>query len=101
MNIENPATLFKHFRLPIDYGNTKEQEPPFLVYTGSGSNNLAADNYVYHNTYNYTIEYYFRYKDESLEKEIEDLFRENEIAWYKSNDIYIREDEIYVIYYNI
>ena len=101
MRVDNPAKIFKRFRLPIDYGRTREQEPPFLVYTGGGSNNLITDNGVYYSTYDYTVEYYFRVKDERLEQEIEEFFNENGIIWRKSSDVFIREDEIYVIYYDI
>lgn len=101
MNTKNPASIFKHFRLPIDYGMTKEQEPPFLVYVGSGANTLKSDNIVYHNTYDYTIEYYFRAKDEMLERELEAFLTEHGIVWTKSKDIYIREDDMFVIYYDI
>lgn len=101
MNTKNPAEVFKKFRLPIDYGNTREQEPPFLVYTGQGAKTLKGDNQVYFNTYDYRVEYYFRAKDERLERELEDFFTKNGIVWYKSNDVFIRDDDMFVIYYDI
>lgn len=97
----NPAEIFKDFELPISYATTTEKEPPFLVYTGRGSDNLGADNMVYYKDYNYSIEYYFRVKDEEMEDRIEKEFDDREIPWYKSYDNAIEGEDMFVIYYTI
>ena len=99
--MNTPAKIFKHFELPIDYYVTREEEAPYLVYTGKGSRNLEADNKVYYKDYRYTIEYYFREKDERMEEKIESRLDEWELVWTKSNDVMIDGEDIFVIYYNI
>lgn len=79
----------------------KTVELPFLIYLGRGSSNLLADNKVYESKYNYTIEYYFNLKDERVEKDIEQLFNDNNIPWEKSEDIFISEENMYLIRYEI
>lgn len=99
--MKNPMEIFKDFELRIDYRVTECLEPPFLVYTSKGSNNLNAENKVYYSQYNYVIEYYFNKKDEELEKRIEERLNENEIVWSKSGDIFFEEEGVSLIYYYI
>lgn len=96
-----PSIIFKNFILPIDYYVSKESEPPFLVYKGDGSYNFSADDKVFNKVYEYTIEYYFRVKDEEIEEKIESCLDEHDIIWSKSRDNFIEDDEIFVIYYDI
>lgn len=98
---KNPMEIFKDFELDIDHGTIKKSEPPFLVYRGKGSSNFNAEDKVYYSVYDYTIEYYFIYKDEDMEKAIEERFDSENIMWDKSSDIFIEEENMFVIYYNI
>lgn len=99
--MNTPSKIFKHFELPIDYYVTRQEEAPYLVYTGSGSRNLNADNKVYYKDYNYTIEYYFRVKDEEMEEKIEKRLDDWGLVWTKSSDSMIGDEDIFVIYYRI
>lgn len=99
--MNTPAKIFKHFELPIDYYVTRQEEAPYLVYTGRGSRNFEADNMVYHKDYRYTIEYYFRVKDERMEEKIEQRLDEWGLVRTKSDDSIIEGEDIFVIYYNI
>lgn len=96
-----PSEIFKDFELPISYYTSNEKEPPFLVYTGRGSDNMSADNKVYYKDYNYNIEYYFREKDEEMEEKIESRLDDREIPRYKSYDNPVEGEDMYVIYYTI
>lgn len=99
--MNTPSKIFKHFELPIDYYITRQEEAPYLVYTGNGSSNLNADNKVYYKDYDYTIEYYFRIKDEEMEEKIEKRLDDWGLVWNKSSDSFIEGEDMFVIYYRI
>lgn len=81
--------------------HTEKVSPPFLIYRGSGANNLKSDDEVYYTDYGYTIEYYFKEKDEEKEEAIEKVLNQNKIIWEKSEDIYIDSEKLFLIYYTI
>ncbi|WP_425539444.1 hypothetical protein [Microaceticoccus formicicus] len=94
--------LLQTLGLPVAYmKHVTAQKLPYLVYLGSGSSNFVADNRVYNSENNYTVEYYFDRKSTTTEKKIEKLFNDNEIVWQKSEDIYIRDEEMYLIRYYV
>ena len=47
------------------------------------------------------IEYYFTQKNEANETAIEDALLENGFLYEKSEDVYIEDENVFVIYYNI
>lgn len=81
--------------------HTEKVSPPFLIYRGNGSNNFKSDDEVYYTNYGYTIEYYFKEKDEEKEEAIEKVLNQNKIIWEKSEDIYIDSEKLFLIYYTI
>ena len=88
--------------IPVVYHTFHEpQNPPFITLIGAGQNNVEADNTYYTSENTYTVEYYFAEKNEELERQIEEAFLENGRMYEKSEDIYIQEEEISVIYYTI
>lgn len=103
-------TLFEILQqtgLPCAYSHfTKDDEdkpssPPYIVYLGSGQNNFEADNTFYYRQNQYQIEYYFTKKDEEKEAQIEQLLLDNGFLYEKSEDVYIEDDGVFVIYYNV
>lgn len=96
--------LFNDLELiaPIRYGKFNQAvTPPYLIYLGAGSNNLLADGKVYASEYAYRIEYYFTSKDFTIEEKIETTFNEHKFIWDKSEDIYIQDENMFIIYYEI
>ena len=88
--------------IPCAYGLFKDrQTPPFIVYLGSGQSQFHADDTVYHKTNTYTCEYYFSMKDEARESAIEDAFVFNGYMYTKSEDVYIEDEKVFVIYYDV
>lgn len=88
--------------LPCAYAHfKKKQSPPYLVYIGNGQNNLDADNTHYWRNNRYQVEYYFTTKNESNEAAIEDALLNNGFLYDKSEDVYIEEEGVFVIYYYI
>lgn len=94
--------LLQTLGIPVAYmKHATTQKLPYLVYFGSGASNFVADNKVYNSENNYTIEYYFDRKSTTTEQKIEKLFNDNEIVWEKSEDIYIKDEEMYLIRYYV
>ena len=88
--------------LPCAYSHfKKKQSPPYLVYIGNGQDNLDADNTHYWRNNRYQVEYYFATKNESNEAAIEDALLNNGFLYDKSEDVYIEEEGVFVIYYYI
>ncbi len=88
--------------LPCAYSHFKTaQNPPYIVYIGNGQDVLNADNTHYWRRNTYQVEYYFTTKNESNEAAIEDALLENGFIYEKSEDIYIEDQDVFVIYYYI
>ena len=88
--------------LPCAYSHFKtKQEPPYIVYIGSGQDTFEADNTHYYRENTYQIEYYYTTKNEQNEEAIENALLDNGFLYEKSEDIYIEEEEVFVIYYYI
>lgn len=80
-------------------GHEHEVKPPFAVYYGSGQNKLSADNTHYWSEDTYNIEYYFTDKSSTEEEGIEAAILAEGFQFQKSEDIYLEEEDVFVIYY--
>ena len=88
--------------LPCAYSHfKKKQEPPYIVYIGSGQDIFDADNTHYYRNNTYQVEYYFTTKNESNEAAIENALLGNGYLYEKSEDVYIEEEGVFVIYFYI
>lgn len=91
--------------IPVAYSHFTEKsspdEPPYLVYLGNGQETFKADNTYYYTENNYQIEYYFTEKDETEEAKIEKLLLDNGFHYEKSEDVFIEDEGVFVIYYQI
>lgn len=88
--------------LPCAYSHfKKKQSPPYIVYIGNGQNTFQADDTHYWKQNTYQVEYYFTTKNEQNEEAIETALLDNGFLYEKSEDIYIEEEEVFVIYYYI
>ena len=86
--------------LPCAYSHFKTpQEPPYIVYIGRGQDIMEADNTIYWRENAYQIEYYFDTKNEENETAIEDALIAAGYIYEKSEDVYIEEQGVFVIYY--
>lgn len=95
--------LLQATSLPCAYSHFREKDapksPPYIVYIGRGQNNFTADDTFYNSENQYQIEYYFTKKDEEKEAEIEELLLDNGFLYEKSEDVYIEDEGVFVIYY--
>lgn len=88
--------------LPCAYSHFKtKQEPPFLVYLGNGQDTFAADNTWYYRQNTYQIEYYFNKKSSANEDAIEDALLDAGYQYDKSEDVYLEDQDMFLIYYYI
>ena len=88
--------------LPCAYSHFKtNQSPPYIVYIGSGQDVFEADNTHYWKQNTYQVEYYFTTKNEQNEEAIEKALLDNGFLYEKSEDVYIEDEGVFVIYYQI
>ena len=88
--------------LPCAYSHFRTaQDPPYIVYIGNGQDVFEADNTHYYKENNYQVEYYFTTKNESNEASIENALLEAGYLYEKSEDIYIEDQGVFVIYYYV
>lgn len=88
--------------LPCAYSHfKKKQEPPYIVYIGGGQDTFDADNTHFYRNNRYQIEYYFTTKNDANETAIEDKLLENGYNYTKSEDVFIEDEGVFVIYYNV
>lgn len=86
--------------LPCAYSHFKtKQDPPYIVYIGNGQNVLNGDNTHYWRENTYQVEYYFTTKNEANEAAIEDALLSGGFVYEKSEDIFIEEQGVFLIYY--
>ena len=85
--------VYSHFKTP--------QEPPYIVYIGNGQDVLNADNTHYWRRNTYQVEYYFTTKNEQNEASIEDALLAAGYLYEKSEDVFIEDQRVFVIYYYI
>lgn len=84
---------YSHFRKPVT--------PPFLVYLGNGQTTFGADNTWHYTNNQYQIEYYFTEKNEANEKAIEEALLRDGFNYEKSEDAFIENEGLFVIYYYV
>ena len=88
--------------LPCAYSHfKKKQSPPYIVYIGNGQDTFQADDTHYWKRNTYQVEYYFTTKNEQNEEAIETALLDNGFLYEKSEDVYIEEEDVFVIYYYI
>lgn len=91
--------------IPVAYSHFMDNDvpkaPPYLVYIGDGQDTFKADNSYYWKNNRYQLEYYFTKKNEAKENAIEKCLLDNGFRYEKSEDVYIENEGVFVIYYNI
>lgn len=92
------ATLGK----PVAYGyHDRPQTLPYFCLIGAGQDQFEADNTYYMKEDHWQVEYYFIKKDPTFEGQIETLLLNNGYKYQKSEDVYIEDEGVFVIYYTI
>ena len=90
----------KKSKMPCAYSHFKKpQTAPYVVYIGNGQNQSNADNTIYWRENTYQVEYYFNKKDEAKESQFEQTLLDDGWLFDKSEDVYLDEEGIFLIYY--
>lgn len=93
---------FERIGLPCVYSHFKKPvTPPYLAYIGNGQETFGADNTWYHRENRYQLEYYFTVKDEAKEEQIEAILLSKGFNYTKSEDVFIEDEGVFYIYYEI
>ncbi len=88
--------------LPCAYSHFKtDQDPPYIVYIGNGQETFAADNTWYARQNVYQIEYYYKKKSASNEDAIETALLDAGYQYDKSEDLYLEDQDVFLIYYYV
>lgn len=96
------AGITQDYHIPAVYSHFENGSSlPYIAYIGGGQTQLQADSTTYWRANTYQVELYFKAKDETLEKNIEDAFIAGGWKFSKSDDAYIDDEGIYLIYYDL
>lgn len=91
--------------LPCVYSHFKDKDkptaPPYIAYIGNGQDTMKADDTIYWSNNRYQVEYYFTKKNEANEASIEQALLDAGFIYEKSEDVYIEDEGVFVIYYYI
>ena len=101
MEYDDIVSMLEEAGLPAAYDHFAEGEspdPPFLVFLFPASDNFKADGRVYAKIQELNIELYTDKKDPPLEKRMEDILDEHEIAYEKS-ETWIESEKMYEVLY--
>jgi len=86
---------------PVVYSHFKKpQSPPYITYLVAFSSNFHADNEVYAKIDNAQVELYTTIKDKTVEKTLEDIFKDNEIIW-DVTETWIETEQLFQRIYEI
>ncbi len=96
------AGITQDYHIPAVYSHfVNGSSLPYIAYIGGGQTQMQADSTTYWRANTYQVELYFAKKDEALETAIEDAFIEGGWKFSKSDDAYIDDEGIYLIYYDL
>lgn len=98
MELEEIYEKLKTLGIPVAYYKfEKPQNLPFAVYFEAGGEVEGADNYNLFRRKNIAVELYTAKKDVSLERRLENLFRDTELE--KSADTYLKDEKMFMTAY--
>lgn len=87
---------------PVAYGyHSEDQTLPYFCLMGYGQDAFEADNTYYTTRDRTQIEYYFKKKNRGFERQIETLLLEHGYKYSKSEDVYVEEQDVFLIYYHV
>lgn len=99
MELDEIYRKLKSIGIPVSYLKfAKPQKLPFMVYYEAGGNVGGADNYNLYRRKSIKIEIYSTQKDISLERKVEELFRDTELE--KAVDTYLPDEEMFMTAYS-
>ena len=103
MTHEEVMQMLEELKIPYAYDHFAEREspePPFICFLFPGSDNFSADNIVYAEFSNLSIELYTDEKDPELEDQVETVLNNHELFWNKS-EVWIESEKLYEVLYQM
>lgn len=103
MTYDEITAMVEEIGLPCAYDHYAEGEsppPPFVLFLLPGTNNFMADNEVYEQVTEISIELYTDLKMPPLERRVERILNTHEIPWDKS-EVWIEEEKMYEVRYEL
>ena len=103
MTHEEVMQMLSELDIPFAYDHFAEGEshdPPFICFLFPGSENFAADDVVYMEFSNLSIELYTDEKDPELEVCVEAVLNSHELFWNKS-EVWIETEKLYEVLYQM
>lgn len=97
MEYEEIKQMLEELGIPVAYWRFDEDEPPpapYVVFSMPESSNFIADGKVYKKFNKLYVELYVGEKSPRLEKEIEDLFDQYELA-YTRQEFYLQDEKMF------
>lgn len=99
MSLENIYKMLQEVGIPVAYhAFEKKQEPPYICYMDTASDNFMADGKVYLKVKLITIELYTRYRDQELEERLEEVM--SDLPWQKVCS-FVNEEKVYETIYEL
>lgn len=99
MTTQDVASMVASVGIPTAYyqfPNDTGQEPPFICFYYPGDNDFKADNINYAKINRLIIELYTDSKDFALEAAVEQVLKDNELAFIRS-ETYIDSERMYEV----
>lgn len=101
MDEKSLKTLLESTGMKVAYHSfTAPPPPPYLLYLFDNSDNLGADNKVYHKDNSWNIELYTKKKDPAAEAKVEAVLDAAEIYWEKT-ETYLQSEGLFEVLYEI
>ena len=95
------ASILEEAGIPVARGSFKQpQEPPYIAYVFSHSNNFSADSKVYVKRGNYQVELYTDKKNMALEETLEGIFDRHGLV-YEKTETYLESEKLVEVIYDI
>lgn len=102
MNLDWLIEKLKETNFPVAYSHFQKEDPPTLPYIAvriGATDNFFADNSVFNDVEDYSLEYCFIKKNPQQEKILTDKLDEIGVAWQKTSEEYIDDEQIYSSFY--
>ena len=103
MTHEDVMQMLAETEIPFAYDHFAEGESPdqpVICFLFPGSENFAADDVVYMEFSNLSIELYTDEKDPELEDRVEAVLNTHELFWNKS-EVWIESEKLYEVLYQM
>ena len=101
MTYEEINEMMLEIGLPFAYHHFAEGEspnPPFLLFLSPGEHTFGADHLMYHSFKQLDIELYTDEKSPETEERVEEILKQHNI-FYNKSEVWIESERLYEVFY--